>query len=167
MAKESDHSAGTRGSDKKSRVPLPGLLANESQLDRRALWRLGSWGAGAVSALTVAALANQTSLGSRHDEVFAADLARQAQQLQSLTRESQVETRRLASALDTLNGDRDRLFSRVTVLEQGLESVTGALARQTAAASLAPAPPGAGKADAPSAKPDVPANKSQAASAAT
>src|SRR5262249_51649317 len=56
--------------------------------------------------------------------------ARQALQIQSLTKESQNETRRLASAIETLNNDRDRLFSRVTVIEQGLDSVTGALAKQ-------------------------------------
>ena len=75
-------------------------------------------------------MANQTSLGWRREQVAAADLARQAQQIQSVARESQVETRRLASAIDTLNGDRDRLYSRITVLEQGLDSVTGAIARQ-------------------------------------
>ncbi|HEU0084669.1 MAG TPA: hypothetical protein VFQ87_17570, partial [Bradyrhizobium sp.] len=33
----------------------------------------------------------------------------------------------------TLNGDRDRLYSRVTVLEQGLDSITGSIARQNSA----------------------------------
>src|SRR5581483_6440312 len=54
----------------------------------------------------------------------------QAQLLQSLARDSQNETRQLAAAVETLNNDRDRLYARVTVLEQGLESVTGTLARQ-------------------------------------
>ena len=49
-----------------------------------------------------------------------------------LTKESQNEARRLASAIETLNSDRDRLYSRVTVLEQGLDSVTGAIAKQNA-----------------------------------
>ena len=48
-----------------------------------------------------------------------------------LTKESQNEARRLASAIETLNTDRDRLYSRVTVLEQGLDSVTGAIAKQS------------------------------------
>jgi hypothetical protein len=71
-----------------------------------------------------------------------ADLARQAQQIQLVAKESQSEAQRLAAAIDTLNGDRDRLFSRVTGLEQGLESVTGTIAKQQAAASpvAAPAP---------------------------
>jgi hypothetical protein len=74
-------------------------------------------------------------LGLRREHVAAADLARQSQQLQSVARESANEARRLASAIDTLNGDRDRLYSRVTVLEQGLDSVTGALGRQNPAAT--------------------------------
>jgi hypothetical protein len=54
----------------------------------------------------------------------------QSQQIQSVAKESQNEARRLASAIETLNGDRDRLYARVTVLEQGLDSATGAIARQ-------------------------------------
>jgi hypothetical protein len=71
----------------------------------------------------------------RHEHVAAADLARQAQQIQSVAKESENEARRLASAIDTLNGDRDRLYSRVTVLEQGLDTVTGTFARQSPAAA--------------------------------
>src|SRR5262249_34136512 len=97
------------------------------------LWRIGSWGFVAVGAVVFAVYANQTSLGWKRDQVAADDLARQAQQFRQLAREGQIETRKLASAVDTLNGDRDRLFSRVTVLEQGLDSVTGAIAKQAAA----------------------------------
>jgi hypothetical protein len=114
---------------------LSGLLAEEDEFDRRSLWRLGSWGAASVGAVIVAVLASQFSLGVRRDQVAAADLVRQSQQIQSIAKESQGEARRLASAIETLNGDRDRLYSRVTVLEQGLDSVTGAIARQSAAAT--------------------------------
>src|SRR5258706_14955084 len=99
-----------------------------------------AWGAVCVTAATVAMLANQSSIGFRRDQVAAADLMRQSQQIQSVAKESQNEARRLARAVEILNGDRDRLYSRVTVLEQGLDSVTGALVRQTAAASTQPAP---------------------------
>ena len=75
-------------------------------------------------------LANQSSIGSRREQIASADLARQSQQIQSVAKESQSEARRLASAIETLNSDRDRLYSRVAVLEQGLDSVTGAIARQ-------------------------------------
>jgi hypothetical protein len=129
MAKKSDHLAGTFGTENTGGV-LSGLLAEENEFDRSSLWRIGSWGAGAVAAVVIAVMANQTSLGMRRDQLAAADLTRQAERLQALTRESQNETRRLAAAIDTLNSDRDRLYSRVTVLEQGLDSVTGAIARQ-------------------------------------
>jgi hypothetical protein len=112
-----------------------GLLAEEEPLDRSALWRLGSWGVGAVGAVIVAVLANQSGMGSRRDQAAAADLARQSQQIQSLAREGQNEVRRLTTAIDTLNSDRDRLYARVTSLEQGLDSVTGTVAKQKAAAS--------------------------------
>jgi hypothetical protein len=107
-----------------------GWLADENDLDRRALWRLGWWAAGSVAAVTVAIMASQSSLGHRRDQLAATDLARQSQQIASVAKESQTEARRLASAIDTLNGDRDRLYSRVTVLEQGLDSITGSIARQ-------------------------------------
>jgi len=113
---------------------LSGFLAEEDELDRRALWRLGSWGVGAVGAVIVAVLANQSAIGLRREQIAAVDLTRQAQQAQLVARESQNETRRLASAIDTLSGDRDRLYSRVTSLEQGLDSVTGTIARQAAPA---------------------------------
>jgi hypothetical protein len=118
---------------------LTGFLAEEDELDRSTLWRLGSWGAAAVGAVIVALLASQSSIGWRRDQVAAADLVRQSQQIQAVARESQNETRRLASAIDTLNSDRDRLYSRVTILEQGLDSVTGAIARQNSAAASAQA----------------------------
>jgi hypothetical protein len=132
MAKDSDPLAGVFET-KESGGLLSGLLAEEDEFDRRTMWRLGSWGAAAVGALVLAVMANQAQLGWRHDQVAAADLARQAERVQTLTRESQNEARRLASAIDTLNTDRDRLYSRVTVLEQGLDSVTGAIAKQAAA----------------------------------
>ncbi|WGS17272.1 hypothetical protein [Bradyrhizobium sp. ISRA463] len=109
---------------------LGSVLAEENEFDRGMLWRLGSWGFAAVGAVTVAVMANQSSLMLKRDQLAAADLARQAQQLQTLTKESHNETRRLALAIDTLNSDRDRLYSRVTTLEQSLDSVTGAIAKQ-------------------------------------
>jgi hypothetical protein len=136
VAKQSDPLAGALDADKAGL--LSGFLAEEDEFDRRSLWRIGTWGAAAVGAVVLAATANQWSLGVRRDQVAAADLTRQAQQIQALAKESQNETRRLASAIDTLNGDRDRLFSRVTVVEQGLDSVTGAIAKQNAANAAKP-----------------------------
>jgi hypothetical protein len=146
MAKDSDQLASSFETENTGGA-LSGLLAEEDFFDRRTLWRLGSWGVASVGAIIVALYANQSGIGWRREQIAAADLARQAQQIQSVAKESQNETRRLASAIDTLNTDRDRLYSRVTVLEQGLDSVTGAIARQTAAASTPAAPAASASAD--------------------
>jgi hypothetical protein len=109
---------------------LSGFLAEEDVFDRRSLWRLAAWGVASVGAIVLAVYVNQSSMAMRREQVAAADLARQAEQIHLVAKESQGEARRLASAIETLNGDRDRLYSRVTVLEQGLETVTGAIAKQ-------------------------------------
>lgn len=134
MARNTDHGGGFEPDD--SGGLLGGFLADEDGLDRRALWRIGSWGFAATGAVVLAVMANQSSLGLKRDQMAAADLTRQAQQFQSVTRETHNEARRLAAAIETLNSDRDRLYARVTGLEQGLESVTGAIARQRSAQAL-------------------------------
>lgn len=143
MAKKPDHLADFEADD--TAGVLGKLLAEEDEFDRRTLWRIGSWGAGATAAVVVAVMANQSSLGFKREQVAAADLARQSQQIQMVARETQSEARRLAAAIETLNGDRDRLYARVTGLEQGLDSVTGAVARQSpATASTTAASPAVG-----------------------
>ena len=87
-----------------------------------------------------AIMANQASEGWRRDKAMTADLVQQANRLHAVARESQNEARRLASAIETLNSDRDRLYTRVTVLEQGLDSVTGTIAKQNAPATAAAQP---------------------------
>jgi hypothetical protein len=146
MAKHRDQLAGSFEAENTGGV-LSGLLAEEDVSDRRTLWRLGSWSVASVGAIVIAFYANHASIGWRSEQTAAADLARQAQQIQSVAKESQNEARRLASAVDTLNSDRDRLYSRVTVLEQGLDSVTGALARQSAAAMVKATPAASATAD--------------------
>ncbi len=134
MAKDLDNLAGKLGPENTGGL-MSGFLAEEDEFDRRALWRLGSWAAASVGAVIIALLANQSSIGIRREQLAAADLARQSQQIQSVAKESQGEAKRLASAIETLNSDRDRLYSRVAVLEQGLDSVTGAIARQNPVAT--------------------------------
>jgi hypothetical protein len=140
MAKDRDNLADRFDTDN-SGGWLAGFLAEEDDLDRRSLWRLGSWGVGSVAAVVVAVMASQSSIGTRRDQLAAANLTRQSQQIQSVAKDSLTEARRLASAIDTLNGDRDRLYSRVTVLEQGLDSVTGSIARQNSPAGSPQAGP--------------------------
>ncbi len=122
------------------------LLADEDGFDRRTPWRLAGWGLSAVGAVTVAVLVHQFQIHTRLDRAAVADLTQRSEQIQAIARESRNDIRRLAAAIDTLNSDRDRLFARATALEQGLESVTGSIARQHAASSppaAAPPPPAA------------------------
>jgi len=137
LAKKPDHLADFEADD--TGGVLSNLLAEEDDFDRRALWRIGSWGVGATAAVILAVMANQSFPGSKREQVAAADLTRQAQQIQLVARESHSEARRLAAAIETLNGDRDRLYARVTGLEHGLESITGAIARQGSASASTPA----------------------------
>jgi hypothetical protein len=120
---------------------MSGLLADEDVFDRRATWRLGLWSVASIGAVVLAVYASHSSIAPRRDQVASLDLARQQQQIQTIAKESQNESRRLASAIDTLNGDRDRLYYRVSALEQGLESVTGTIAKQNVAAASPQAPP--------------------------
>ena len=46
VAKDSDQSAGTFAAEKAG-DGLAGILAEENVFDRRALWRIGSWGVAA------------------------------------------------------------------------------------------------------------------------
>ncbi|MHC2406950.1 uncharacterized protein YlxW (UPF0749 family) [Bradyrhizobium barranii subsp. barranii] len=101
MAKDSDPLADAFGA-KETGGLFSGLLAEESAVDRSMMWRLGAWGVAAVSAVVLAVMANQAQLGWRRDQVASADLSRQADRLQMLTKESQNEARRLASAIETL-----------------------------------------------------------------
>jgi hypothetical protein len=117
---------------------LTGFLADEDSFDKRALWRLGSWGMAAVAAVTISVLASKSYVHVQRDQFAAADLERQSRQIQRYASEAQTESKRLSSAVETLNTDRDRLYSRVMTLEQGLDSVTGSIARQAQAPSPAP-----------------------------
>ncbi|MGD9837233.1 MAG: hypothetical protein AB7F72_06560 [Afipia sp.] len=135
------------------------FLAEEDEFDGRSMWRLASWGIGSVGALIVAIMATRTPAAINRDQLASAELARQSQQVQWIAKESQNKARELAAAVETLNGDRDRLYARVTVLEQGLDSVTGALAKPSAAALppipvAAPAAPVQAAVSAPPADPE-------------
>jgi len=82
LAKKPDHLANFEADD--TGGVLSNLLAEEEEFDRRALWRIGSWGVGATAAVILDVMANQSSLGLKRDQVAAADLTRQAQQIQQV-----------------------------------------------------------------------------------
>lgn len=123
---------------------LANLLAEEEPYDRKMLWQLGSWAAAALGALAFAFLAAQSANVLRTDLAAASQLVHQSQQIAQAANERESETRRLVAAIDTLNADRDRLYARVSGLEQNVDSVTSSI-KQTrtliAPAQLPTAPP--------------------------
>ncbi|MBY0382365.1 MAG: hypothetical protein K2W78_10650 [Xanthobacteraceae bacterium] len=114
------------------------MFGEEEEHGRRLLWRLGTWAVATVLTVASAAWINNTSAGLRRERQAYTELSRQAQQFQSVAKNAQDETKRLASAITVLNTDRDRLFTRVTSIEQGLDSVTGSIAKQASTPSWPP-----------------------------
>ena len=126
MARNSDLLSDSFGTDE-SDGWLGGLVADEDGLDRHTLWRLGLWGVAAVSALTLGILSGQLPVTAQRTQVAANELAGRARQVEASIHDNQLEARRLSAAIDTLNSDRDRLFSRLSSIEQNLDVVTGSI----------------------------------------
>ena len=126
MAKESDKKAGALKTEKNTGGRSPGLLAAENESGRRALVRIGAWGIFAVGAVSLAVVSNQSSLGWRHEQTAAADLANEARQIEALAQENRNETRRIADG------------AQVTAFVSGLVPVpvAKAIAAMAQAASL-------------------------------
>jgi SPOR domain len=136
---------------------LKRFIAKEDQLDGRMMLRLGAWGVGSIVALVIAIIAVQTPASARRDQA-SAEVTQQSQQLQRIAKDSQNQTRQLSAAMDTLNKDRDRLYNRVTVLEQALDSVNGSIAKLSAPPPVVvSAAPPAAPASLPSSTPSQPA----------
>lgn len=108
---------------------LSGMVADEDDFDRPSLWRLGAWGTGAIGATIVGLMAVQLPVNAQRTQLFAGDIASQTQKVEHAIRENSLEARRLAAAVETLSGDRDRAFTRLSALEQGLEGVTGSISK--------------------------------------
>lgn len=168
MAKNRNGLAESRRVDESSVRPR-GFLADEDGFDRRTLWRLGSWGVGSVGAVVAALLAYNSGAGLRPRPIVTADLAKPSPPLE-IAEATERKIRRLSSAIDTLNSDRDRLFARIAALEQGFESVTGSISRsasRTDAVTATASMPAAMKPD-PAREPDSPGpDQSTAANAST
>lgn len=126
MARNSDPLSDSFGTDE-SDGWLGGLVADEDGLDRHTLWRLGLWGVAAVGALTLGILSGQLPVTAQRTQVAANELAGRARQVEASIHDNQLEARRLSAAIDTLNSDRDRLFSRLSSIEQNLDVVTGSI----------------------------------------
>jgi hypothetical protein len=128
MARKSDPLSDSFGTDD-SEGWLGGLVADEDDLDRHTMWRLGLWGVAAVGALTLGILSGQLPVNAQRTQLAANDFAGRARHVETSIHENQLEARRLSAAIETLNADRDRLFSRLSALEQGLDLVTGSIRR--------------------------------------
>ncbi len=102
--------------------------------------RMASWGVGAIAMLTFAVAVNQLPVETQRMRASSAETATRAQKAETAAEEARLEARRFASALDTLNSDRDRLFARLSTLEQGLDSVTGSLSPQRTSPPAKPQP---------------------------
>src|SRR5262245_39421515 len=120
MARKSDHLSDSFSSDDTDGW-LGGIVADEDRLDRQALWRLGLWGVAAVGALTLGILSGQLPVNAHRTQLAADDIAGRARQVEAKVQDNLLEARRLVAAIETLNGDRDRLFARMSNLEQNLD----------------------------------------------
>lgn len=127
MAKKTDTSDGLDTDDGEGW--LSGMVADEDDLDRPSLWRLGAWGVGAVGAMIVGLMAVQLPMNAQRTQLAAGDVAGHTQRVEHAIRENGLEARRLATAIETLSGDRDRAFTRLSALEQGLDGVTGSISK--------------------------------------
>lgn len=117
---------------------LGGILADEDRFDRRALWRLGAWGLCAIAAVTVGVWSSQLPASAQRSDLAAAGLAMKAQRAEQIAQTGQAEASRLSAAVETLNTDRDRLFVRLSALEQSMDSVTGSIRKSESPAPVWP-----------------------------
>lgn len=126
--------------------PRSGLFKSERPTDKAVLWRAGTWGGIALVSLVGAIFLARSPVAARHTALNDAHvvIAAQARQLQHLIQQNDSETRRLAAAMNTLNGDRDRLYQRVTELERNLDTVTGSVTKLAARPVPASPPPAIG-----------------------
>jgi hypothetical protein len=139
MARKSDPLSDSFGTDDADGW-LGGIVADEDDFDRHTLWRLGLWGVAAVAALTLGLMSGQLPVNAQRTQLAASEFAGRAKQVEATVEGNQLEVRRLASAIETLHGDRDRLFLRLSSLEQGLDVVTGSIRKTDDKPKITPWP---------------------------
>jgi hypothetical protein len=129
------------------------IADDDEQFDKSAALRLGTWGVVAVVAVTVAVLAGRTELGAKRVQAaYAAITASPGEpppavvgQLLARTADVEREARRLADTVRSLTTERERLTTRLGLVEREMGDLTGSitrsLANQTKTAEARPAAP--------------------------
>lgn len=119
-----------------STPPDPDLPTARKALRTHPLWRLFGWGSAACVALAAVALTSQTEAGSKRLQL-ALSYASEPVHVVALIPPraagtvAEAETKRLAVQLHDLAADRERLTTRIAMLERNIEDMTGAIKRQT------------------------------------
>jgi cell division septation protein DedD len=121
-------------------------IVQAQSFDMRVLLRLALWGGAAAAALSVAVLSARSNIGSQRLTIAMSGRASQSgvqqaavnAQLAARTAETEIEARRLSEAMRALTADRDRLLTRLTLVERNIEDVTGSIRRQAEAPATAP-----------------------------
>jgi hypothetical protein len=114
------------------------VIADEDGPARPTLWRIASWGVAACGAVALALMSNHLAPDAPPAQVASAELVRKTDQAEQIARESRLEARRLAAAVESLTRERERIVARLSAVEQNVDSVTGSIARQQAAPATPP-----------------------------
>jgi hypothetical protein len=128
-----------------ARRPL--LASVGRRFDMRELWRVGLWGIGAATAVTLAAFAAVSSAGTQRIVLAVAQIRGMAgaPPTQTARVNDRDEVRRLAESVRVLAADRDRLLARIDTLERSVDDMTGSITRQTDSAARQTEPPAAAR----------------------
>jgi hypothetical protein len=108
----------------------------------RDLWRMALWGMGACAAIVLVVAAASTQTGRDRVRLAASHLRDSVRppEARPVRPFDAREGRRLAETVRTLTADRDRLMARIATLEQGLDNITGSIARVEKVAKAARQP---------------------------
>jgi len=100
----------------------------------RHLWRMTLWGATAASALLVAVLTSRSEVGAERASLALGSLRGHSHLAAAHPADMQAETRRLSEAVRGLAAQDDQIKSRLAVIEQNVDSITGSVKKQIEAA---------------------------------
>lgn len=129
---------------------LAAIIDGGGALSRRT-WRLAAWAGATVLALALVVAAVVSETGSQRLTVLVGARPASAPKTASRTLDMELELRRMSEAVRSLTIDRDRLQSRLSMLERNLDeaTVTGSIPPNPARAlgpTVAPGGHGAGPA---------------------